>query len=108
MFKIVLREANQVRRSLAKRGHLDGDDVKPEIKILAEAAIGDAFLEVAAGGSDDTHLCLAGDIFAEPLVFAFLKQTAQFRLDLNREIPDFIEEEGAAGGEFDFAPMVAH
>src|SRR5437899_6002445 len=108
MSEIVLCEANEIRSPVAQRRHLDSDDVEPEIKIFAESAIGDAFLEVATGGGDDAHLGFARDIFAEPLIFTFLKQTEQFGLNLDREIADFIEEQGAARGDFDFAPMVAH
>src|SRR5258706_15289615 len=108
MLKIVLCEAHQVRRPVTKWRHLDGDDVKPKIKIFTEGAIGDPFLEVSAGGSDDAYLGLSGDIFPKALVFTFLEQSEQLGLDLNRKIADFIKERGAAAGDFDFAPMITH
>src|SRR5207245_7576383 len=108
MFEIVLCEANEIRSPVAQRRHLDSDDVEPEIMVFAESAISDAFLEVATGGSDDAHLGFARDIFAEPLVFPFLKQTEQLGLDFAGQVANFIEEKGAARGDFDFAPMVAH
>lgn len=108
MFQIMLRETDQVRSPVAKGRHLHSDDIETKIKIFTKDSLIDAFFKVAASGGDDAHIGLSRDIFTEPLVFALLEQTQQFGLNFQREVADLIEEKGAAGGGFDFAPMVAN
>ena len=59
---------------MAQRRHFHRDDIQPEKQIFAKRAFGHAFLKVAVGGRNDPHVSLAGDIFTEPFVFAFLQK----------------------------------
>src|SRR5436305_1420539 len=73
---------------------------------IDDPALGDALFEVAAGGGDDPHLGAACDIFAHALIFLLLEQPQKLRLNLQGQVANLIEEERAARGDFDLAPMV--
>src|SRR5260221_7826259 len=100
------RKSVEISRALAQRRHFRGDNVEPEIEVFAEAALGDAFFKIMAGGGNDAHLGLAGDILANTLVFTLLKKPKQLGLDLFGQVADFVEKKRAACSDFDLSPMV--
>ena len=55
---------------------------------------------------DDAHIGRAGDVLAEALVFALLQEPQQLRLDFHGQVADFVEEQRAAFGRLDLAPMI--
>src|SRR5262245_55159787 len=53
-------------------------------------------MQVTIGGGDDTHVGLPGlSIFAHALELTAVQETQQHRLDIDRHVPDFVEEESA-------------
>ena len=106
MLRVVLGEANQILEPRPQRRHFDGDDIEPEIEVFAERPVGHALFQITIGRRDDTHVGLAGDVFAEALVFAFLDQPEQLGLNLHGQVADFVEEQRAAFGRLHLAPVV--
>ena len=88
---------------VAQRRQLDHEAVEPVIQVFAEQAFGDAFAQVAVGGADE--LDIDGDRFAaaERRHHAFLEHAQQARLQRERHVADFIEEQRAAVGLQDLA-----
>ena len=79
-----------------KRRHLDGDDVEPIIKILAEFPLLDQILQLAIRGGNDAHIGLARLGIAHPLVLALLQKPQQLGLDFLGQFADLIKEQRAA------------
>jgi len=91
---------------LRREGHLHGDDVEAVEEVFPELAVLDGLGEIAIGGGDDADLGVSGGVFAEAFVFAFLEEAKEFGLNFLGEFTDFVEEEGAAVGGVDLAPLV--
>src|SRR5690606_41243158 len=62
----------------------------------SEAALFHPFVEVAIGGSDDAHVHRAGVRAAQGADLAVLQHAQQLRLQIERELANFIEEQRAA------------
>src|SRR5580765_4836899 len=90
------RQKGNVFAALAKRRKVNGNYAKAVVQILAEAALGDLFLELLVGGGDDAnvHICFIGA--ADGPHFAFLKHAVEFYLHGKTHVADLIHEEGAA------------
>lgn len=59
-------------------------------------------------GRDDPRIGLAGDRVADALVFPVLDEAQQLGLQRQREIADFVQEDGAAIGAGHTADGVLH
>ena len=84
----------------AQGGDMDGNDVEAEEKVLAEFLAFDAFFQTAVGGGDDADVHLDGAVAAHALQFAFLQDAQELGLDLRGNLADFVQEDGAAVGQF--------
>ena len=93
------------RRS-RKRRHADGNDVEPVVEIFAKQIFGNGLVEIAVGGGDDAHI--DGDFAgaADRAHRALLQHAQQFDLHGQRHFADFVEEDGAAVGDFEQAALV--
>ena len=106
--QIAQRDALQVARALAQRGHPNRDDVQPIEQVLAEAALLDGLFEVAVGRGNDPHVGPARFGFAHALIFLLLQQPEQLGLDFERQLADLIQKERAAVRQRDLAQGVPH
>jgi len=97
----VLSERNDVRAAFAERGHRNAHDVEAVIKIFAKYFFTDAGFEVAVGGGNGTEITVNGFGAADALEGAFLKDAQELGLKVGREFTDFVEENGAAFGQFE-------
>ena len=94
------------RRS--RSGGIDeADDVEAVEEVLAEAAGADGVFEVGVGGGDDADVDGQRAGLAERRDFARLEEAEQLRLEVEAELADFVEEEGAVAGGADQAELVA-
>src|SRR4029434_7962663 len=66
-------------------------------------SLSDSAIQIAVGGSDDSHVNADRLGPPDPLKFAFLKKPQQFGLKLRGNVADFIEENRAPVRQFDFA-----
>src|SRR5262245_26827630 len=66
-------------------------------------SLSDSAIQIAVGGSDDSHVDTDRLGPPDPLKFAFLKKPQQFGLELVGNVADFIEENRAPVRQFGFA-----
>lgn len=102
-------EGRQVRdlfASLSQRRHVDADHAETVVEIFAELAFGHALLEVGVGGRKHSHVDRLGTVFADRHDLALLEKSQQLRLDVQRQVADFIEEQRAAGGRANQAGLI--
>src|SRR5439155_20195304 len=94
----IIGELWNVRAPIAKRRHLDTNDVEPVVEVLAELAALHVFFDVAIGCRDDAHVdaLLRGSTNGANL--PFLKDAKKLHLRLRRELADLVEKNGAAVG----------
>ena len=78
---------------------LDLDGVEAKQEILAKAAGRSFGVEIRVGGGEHTDVDLAGRRRADALELTGLEHAQQLGLLPDRDVRDFVEKEGTAGGE---------
>ena len=99
----MLRERRDVAGPLAQRRDAQGDDVEPEIQILAERAARDLGRQVAVGGGEDADVDLDRRAAAEPVDLALLQHAQQLGLQPHVHLADLVEQQRAAVGRLELA-----
>ncbi len=87
------------RRS--RRRKSDGEDAEAVVEGTIKMSGFDHFCEIAIGGGDEANIDGNGASAADAFEFLFLDGAQNFGLKLEREIPDFIEEESAVVRQFE-------
>ena len=87
--------------AFAQGRHVNGHDVEAEKQVLAEFLAFDAFFQVPVGGGDDADVHLDGAVAADAFQFALLQDAQQLGLDLRGNLADFVQQDGAAVGQFE-------
>src|SRR5690606_15114803 len=95
-------QRNDIFMSIPERRKGDWEYVEPVIEIRPEAAGFDFFLQVSIRCRDDPHIDRYCGFASNPFYFPFLNRTQQFDLHVNRQLSNFIQEEGAVVGHFEF------
>src|SRR2546421_5634815 len=75
-----------------------GYNIEAEIKIFPEAAVFVGGLKVSISGGHDAHIDLRAVVATNRADFFVLQYAQQFRLQLEGQFADFIEEDGAPAG----------
>ena len=101
-------EQGNVFGALAEGRDADGEDVEAVVEVAAELAIGHHCGEIAIGGGDDACIDADGAVAAEAFEFLLLEDAEELGLQLGRDVADFIEENGAAVGEFESADLLGN
>jgi hypothetical protein len=102
----VANEEGNVLATLAQRRDVDGENVEAIVEIAAEGALGDEPRKIAIGGGDDANVHALRAVAAEALEFLLLENAEELGLELERNVADFVEENGAAIGEFEAADFL--
>ena len=109
--RVLAQEVRGQRRDvlapLAKRRQSNLDRVQAEEQVLPEPAGGHFFAEVRVGGRDDADIGLTGARRADPLEVAGLEDAEQFGLQIDRDVRDFVEEQGAAVSQLEPSDPIA-
>jgi hypothetical protein len=92
----VLYEQRNVFGTLAERRHVDRNDRKAEVQILAEVALLDFGLEVLVRRRDHAHIHVDRLRRAQAFDLAFLKHAQRLGLRLQTHVRHFVEEDRAA------------
>ena len=93
-----LREERDVLDALAKGRHLDRHHREAKVEIVTErAASGRFFVELAGRRREDAHVAGHGLGAADAPELAGLEHAQELGLEVERELSDFVEEDGAAG-----------
>ncbi len=91
----------------ARRGQGDGDDVEAVEEVLAEAALGDALLEVDVGRGEDAGAQGQLALGAERAEAAVLEDAEELGLELGGHLGDLVEEERAGADLLELAADAA-
>ena len=83
---------------LSRSGGREGDYIEAIVEVGAELASFDHCAERNVGCGDDANVDVHGAAFAEPIEFTLLQNTQEFRLQIERHLPDFVEENCSAIG----------
>ena len=89
-------QKRNVLRPVSKRGDPDGKDVQTVEEIGPEHPPLDHRSQVAVRRRDHPDVGTQGARAAQTLEFPFLKHPEKLRLQLERELADFVEEDGSA------------
>ena len=91
----VLHEPGNVFRTGPQRWDIEVDRVEPVEQVFAEHARGDVGLEVAVGGCDHLHVDRMRFRRADRGDFPALQHAQEFRLEIQRQLPNLIEKNDA-------------
>src|ERR1700691_1133915 len=90
-----------VGTAIAQGRYLNRENIQAVEQIGAKAAILHGLLEVAISRSDDANIDFYRVAAAYRLKFALLKDAEQLHLRFQGELSDFVQEDGAAIGQFE-------
>ena len=102
----VIHQQRDVAGTFPQRRHVDGDHIQTVEEVFAEGALLDLAGQRLVGGRDDAHVDLAVFGVAHAAELAVLQHAQQLGLDGGGNVGDFVEEEGAAVGDFEQALLV--
>ncbi len=89
-------QEGQVVEAVAQGGHAHLDDREAVEEIGAEAPGVDLATQVAVGGGDDAHVDALDALAADAADLALAQGAQQLGLQLQRQLPQLVEEDGAA------------
>ena len=99
--RVAQEERAQVRDLLAtlpQRRDMDADHAEPVVEIFAELTLGHPLLEVGVGRGEHADVHCLWTRFADRHDLALLQEAKQLRLDVERQVADFVEEQRASDG----------
>ena len=92
MIHKVIRQKHNVGAALAKRRHVNWNNVKLVVQVFTEGSIRDHLLQVLSRCANHAHVHLLGESRTYAFHFALLQKTKQLYLQVRREFRNFIEE----------------
>jgi hypothetical protein len=105
--ELVLGDQGDVLRALPQRRDVDRDDAQTVVKVLPEAARPDRLVEVLVRRRDDPRLDRPRAALADPLELPLLEDAQELDLQVERDVPDLVEEDRAPAREIEAADAVA-
>ena len=106
LLREVLHERRNVIGPLAQRRIENRKDVEAIVEIAAELLVGDHLREIAVGCRDEPDVDADGAGAAQPLELLLLQHTQELRLQLERDVADFVEEQRAAVRQLEPADLL--
>ena len=97
----VLHQQRNIFAALAQRRQIEADYVEAVKQVFAEAAFFHHLAEIHVGGGDDAHVHLNFLHAAQVHELAVLQHAQNLALRVHAHGADFVEEEGAAVGNFE-------
>ena len=94
-------QQRDVASAIAQRGQRDGKDIQPIVQIPAESAVADFVVQISIGRRNNAHVDIDGSRTAQTLELAFLDGPQQLGLQLERELTDLVQKNGAAVGHLE-------
>src|SRR4051812_27502825 len=86
-------EQRDVFFSLSQRRDVDGEHAETIVKIGPEESGRYVRLEIAVGGGNDANVDPTRTIVSDPLELAFLQHPEKLRLELDRNLAHFVEQD---------------
>ena len=104
----MFRQQRDVVQPLPQRRNLNRKHVQPVKEVFAESACGGCFLQIPVGRGHDAHIGAARPVVTNSFVPLLLKDAQQLVLNIQRNFPHFIQEDGSALGGFKASGPVLH
>jgi hypothetical protein len=98
----MFHQQGDIALTFAKRWEVDGDDVESIVEVFAKLSIGNVFLQVGVGGGDESNVDGHFVVGTESSDFAVFEDAKEFDLRVHRHFADFVKEQGATIGVFEF------
>src|SRR6185503_9842285 len=98
MIDVVVDDGRNLGTPLTQRRYAQTNHVKPVVKIFAKLTLRHHIFKVCVGGGDNADVNLQRPLLTKRLNLALLQKTQQLRLQIERQVADFVKEERAAGG----------
>ncbi len=108
MQREVSDEQRDVLFAVAQRRRHHREDVEPVEEIRAEPTGPHRLGEVAVRGGDDAHVEFDRARAAHALDFSLLEDAQQLDLQVQRQVADLVEEDGAPVGELEPPDLARH
>src|SRR6516165_6813341 len=89
-----------------ERRNLQRKDIETVIEVFAKVTRAYVFLQISIGGCDDTHIRLPGSVLAYTFITLLLQHTQQLALELQRDLTNFVQEEGSTSSDFETAGSI--
>src|SRR5581483_5474982 len=104
----IMCEETDIVTAFAQGRHANREYTEAVEEIATELTIGDELVQVAIGGGDESHVHVHGLVAAQPLELLLLENAQELGLEFERNVADFVEEQGAAVGEFEPSEFTGH
>ena len=91
----VLDQEREVSHALPQRWKLDLNDREPVVQVLSEASGLHFFPKIPVGGPDHAHVHRPDAPRSDPADLTLLQHSKQLRLQIQWELSDLVEEDGA-------------
>ncbi len=92
--------------ALAQRRIENRKHVEAVVQVAPELLVGDHLGEIAVGRRDEPDVDADGAVAAQPLELLFLQHAQEFRLQLERDVADLVEEQRAAVRQLEPADLL--
>ena len=102
----VAGEDGDVVGPVSERGRGDGEDFEAVVEITPEELVAHHFGEVPIGGGDEANVDGNGANAAEAFEGFLLQGAEELGLEIERDVADFVEEQGSAVGHFEAADFL--
>ena len=102
------QQQRHVGGALAQRRRVQGQHVEAVVQVFAKAASGNLGLQVAMGGSNHTHVHGHGLGAAHRVHHALLQHAQQLDLQLQRQVANLVQKDGAVLCQLKAAYPVGH
>jgi hypothetical protein len=91
----MLRQERNVLRTLAQPRNMDGENIQSIVEVAAKLFLQDHSFQVAMSRGHNPHVDFLRPRASQALKFPLLQDTKKLRLQLERDVANFIQEERA-------------
>lgn len=85
-------QIGNILRPVSQRWNHDRKNVEPKIQILAKLSLRHHLRQIPVGCGDQTHIDALRPGAAQAFEFLFLQHPQELRLELGRNVTDFVEK----------------
>src|SRR5258708_9361059 len=104
----VFQQHQNVVLQFAKRGNLDRECVKPVVEVRAKCPVCNGGFQVAISCGYYADIDFNGLRAADALEFTFLQHPQECNLSVQRQLADFVEENGSSVRQFKSTEAALH
>src|ERR1700683_719102 len=92
------QQQRNIAAPLAQRGQLDLNDVQTKVEILPESPVANGRVEIAVRRGQDSRMHAHAFVRSDRLDFALLQCAQELRLQIEGQISNLIQKQGAFVG----------